>query len=301
MQPTVPKNGTVGKRCKNGGNEMFNLEKNKKGIVKKLTFDKPLERLYIPHDWDVVHEELAKEYGKEPWNYLTVIVRTEQMDEKLWDDPRHAHRSYSTYCSEVEEEARDRARENLFSSKEIEKIFKKYKFPKERYNWEDEEEEENYREIPLDTEIKDAIYDAQVKMHYPAVIEEFKRECLYEEDEETGEEVKVSPKVFEKKWKERQLEIFLPRVDEEVDRALPNTPEPFDTSSYLTQFFFIEKNDKIEWASGSGDGSQTRYDFGLMGHLFATLTKKYQKTIPTYFFKNNAQNEFQYINSTKSH
>lgn len=32
-----------------------------------------------------------------------------------------------------------------------------------------------------------------------------------------------------------------------------------------------------------------------MGHIFATLTKKYNKTIPTYFFKNTKNNDFKYI------
>lgn len=275
---------------------MFNLVKDKKGIVKQLTFNKPLERYYIPFDKGVIHEELAKQFAENNWNYFSVIVKTEQLEEKLWDDPKHAHKSYSVYCSLVQREAIEKAQGHFFSQEEVDQIFEDFQFPKERYNWKDEEKEKTH----LVTEIIDAIYDAQVKMQYPAVIEEFKRECRYEIDEETGDEVKVPKDVFEKRWKKRQLEIFLPRVDEDIRRTLPNTPEPFGGFTLLAQYFFIEKEDKIEWASGSYAGSQTRYDFGLMGHLFATLTKKYNKTIPTYLFKNTKNNEFQYIEEWKT-
>ncbi len=136
-------------------------------------------------------------------------------------------------------------------------------------------------------------------MHYPFIVEEFKRECRYEYDEKLDEEIKLSQKAFEKKWKDRQLEIFLPRVHEDVERVFPNAPEPFGHNNYLAQYFFIEKEAEIEWTYGASSGSMTRYTQGLMGHLFATLTKKYRKSIPTYFFKNTKNNDFQYVQSWK--
>lgn len=281
---------------------MFTFSKNKSGIVSQFSFNKPLEYLHLPCTWEIVHEELAEQYAKMPWKYCAVIVQTEPLEEKLWDDPKHAHRSYDVWCSEVEREARERAQDNYFTPEEIETIFKEHQFPKERYNWEepdDDGEDENWDEKNIETEIKDAIFDAQVKMLYPAVIEEFKKECRYEYDEDSGEEVKVAPHIFAQKWKKRQLEIFLPRVDESVERVLPNAPEPFRHTSFA-QYFFIEKEDKIEWVHGSGIGSQTRYAHGLMGHLFATLTKKYGKSIPTYFFTNTKKNDFKYIQEWSS-
>src|SRR3984885_3417579 len=145
---------------------MFSFTKDKNNNIKKLTFDKPLNHYYIPHDWEIVHEDMAKQFAKMPWNYLTIIVQTEPMAEKLWDDPKHAHISYTTLCSEVEESARRQAGDHFFNDSQIEGIFKKNRFPKNRYNWEAEEGEVD-DEVPIETELKDAIYDAQVKMLYP--------------------------------------------------------------------------------------------------------------------------------------
>jgi hypothetical protein len=280
---------------------MFTFAKDKNNNVTRFEFEKPLEHYYIPHSWELVHEELAEKFASMAWNYRTVIVVTEPMEEKLWDDPKYAHISYSTYCSEVEERARELAREkSFFSDAQIEKIFKKHNFPKERYNWEDDEDDEEDRQMPIVTELKDAIYDAQVKMLYPKIIQEFKDECRYDYDDESGEEVKLAPQAFAKKWKERELEIFLPRVHEESHRAYPNIPSPFGHSTSLGQYFFIESEDKIEWVFGAWIGSSTRYAHGLMGHVFATLTKKYKKTIPTYYFKITNRNEFRYIKQWES-
>lgn len=228
-----------------GSNTMFSLTKDKNNIVKKLTFNKPLHYYYLPNNWDMIHEDMAQQFAKMPWNYATAIVQTEPLAQKLWDDPRHAHISYTTLCSEVEERAREQAGDHFFSDSQIADIFKKNRFPKNRYNWEEEGEVDD--EKPIEIELKDAIYDAQVKMLYPEIVEEFKEECRYEYDEKTEEEVKLAPKAFAKKWKKRQLEIFLPRVDERSQRAFPNTPEPFDHSTSFTQYFFIEKEDKVEW------------------------------------------------------
>ena len=272
---------------------IFTLTKNKNNIIKKLTFDKPLHNYWLPNNWEVTHADMAKQFAKMPWNYTTVIVQTEPLAQKLWDDPRHAHISYSTLCSEVEEMARERARDLFFNDSQIENIFKKNRFPKNRYNWEEEGEVDD--EEPIEIELKDAIYDAQVKMLYPAVVEEFKEECRCEYDEKSEEEVKLAPRAFAKKWKKRQLEIFLPRIHEQSQRAFPNTPEPFGHSTSFAQYFFIEKEDKVEWILGSSIGSQTRYAHGLMGHIFATLTKENNKIIPTYFFKHTKHNDFKYI------
>jgi hypothetical protein len=273
---------------------MLSLIKDKKNIIKQLTFNKPLEHYGLSNNWEVVHEDMARQFAKTPWNYLTVIVETEPLAEKLWDDSRHAHISYTTLCSELEERAREQAEGHFFTESQIENIFKKHQFPKDRYNWEDEEEEYD-KETPIETELKDAIFDAQVKMLYPRIIEEFKEECRYEYDEQLDEEIKLAPRAFAKKWKKQQLEIFLPRVHKHMQRAFPNTPEPFGHFASVAQYFFIEKEDQVEWVFGAGSGSQTRYAHGLMGHVFATLTKKYNKTIPTYFFKNTKNNDFKYI------
>jgi hypothetical protein len=279
---------------------MFILTKDKNNCIKQLTFNKPLHHYWLPNNWEIVHEDMAKQFAKMPWNYMTVIVETEPLAEKLWDDPRHAHISYTTLCSEVEEMARERARDHFFTDSQIESIFKKNRFPKNRYNWEAEEGEVDDEE-PIEIELKDAIYDAQVKMLYPEVVEEFKEECRYEYDDKSDEEVKLAPRAFAKKWKKRQLEIFFPRVHEESQRAFPNTPEPFGHSTSFAQYFFIEKEDKVEWILGSSIGSQTRYAHGLMGHIFATLTKKYKKTIPTYFFKHTKNNDFKFIKEWKTY
>lgn len=278
---------------------MFTFAKDKNNNVTHFEFTKPLEHYYIPHSWNLVHEELAEQFTKASHSYSTVIVATEPLEEKLWDDPKHVHISYSTYCSEMEERARELARESFFTDAQIENIFKKHNFPKERYNWEDDEDEED-REMPIEIELKDGIYDAQVKMLYPKVIEEFKDECRYDYDAETDEEVTLAPKAFAKKWKERGLEIFLPRVHEKSQRTYPNVPSPFGHSASLSQYFFIESEDKIEWVFGASIGSGTRYAHGLMGHVFATLIKKYKKNIPTYYFKINKHNEFKYIKQWKS-
>lgn len=271
---------------------MIQIAKDKNNNIKQLTFNKPLDYYRLSNNWDMVHEDLAKEYAKKPWNYLTVMVEMEPLAEKLWNDPRHAHTSYTVLCSEVEEKARKRMENQFFNESEIEDIFTQHQFPKERYNWEDDEED---RETPIISELKDAIYDAQVKMLYPEVIKEFKEECRYEYDEESDEEVKLTSSAFSKKWKKRQLEIFLPRIYEDSQRVFPNAPEPFGHFCSFCQYFFIEKENKIEWIFGSSSGSQTRYAHGLMGHIFATLTKKYKKTIPTYLFKHTTNNDFKFV------
>jgi len=273
---------------------MFTFSKNKNGIISKFSFIKPLDYFHILSSWEVVHEELAEQFAKMPWNYLTAIVQTETLAEGLWNDPKHAHSTYEVWCSEVEEEARKRVQGKYFTPEEIENIFKEKQLPKVRYNWEEEDSDEELDEENIETQIKDAIFDAQIKMLYPEVVKEFKEECLYEYEEESGESVKLAPRAFAQKWEKRQLEIFLPRAHESVERVFPHTPEPFGGSSF-SQYYFIEKEDKIEWVSGSGRGSQTRYTHGLMGHLFATLTKKHNKVIPTYCFKNTNKNDFKYI------
>lgn len=270
-------------------NQMFTLLKEKNGNVRQLTFKKTLEYFHVPHEWKLVHEELAEEYAKMPWNYLTVIIETESLDERLWDDPKHTLITNEIWCCEVELEARKRAQNHFFTSEEIENIFKENQFPQTRYNWKEEDCKERIK-----TELEDAIYEAQVKMLYPEIVEEFKRECRYEYDEDQEEEIKLSSHAFAKKWKKRHLEIFLPRVHQNAKRVFPNTPEPFGHSSFA-QYFLIEKEHKIEWVYGASSGSYTRYAHGLMGHLFATLTKKYNKTIPTYYFKNTKKNDFKYI------
>ena len=43
---------------------MLSFTKSKNGLIRDLTFNKPLNYFHMPHHWEIEHEKLAQEYAQ---------------------------------------------------------------------------------------------------------------------------------------------------------------------------------------------------------------------------------------------
>ena len=157
----------------------------------------------------------------------------------------------------------------------------------------------------------DKVYHTQVKLLEFELLENYKRTAKYKVDQETGEYVEdengelieLSEDEWLQAWDALILELTMPRTIIEYKRKYNYMPEPYchwDYRNFWQQYFFIEDgNDNLYACGGTGSSSQREIN-GLMTHTFATLTKQYNKQIPTLIYEYNEHNEFILINSYES-
>ena len=229
------------------------------------------------------HDDIAHECEETACSL--VICVTHPLTKALESDPRHVHIENLVLCGEVEATARERLMHHDFRLKEL-----ATQFSQDRFNWKDDD-----TPISLQSELHDAIVQAQICQMYPQIVDEFREECKYEYDEDRDEEVRISDEAFAQKWEQRSLEIFLPRMSERRERMFPNAPKPFCWSSAaLEQWFFVDRGDAIEYDRGNARGSGGRFTNGLMGHAFAVLASRGSE-IPTYYVEHTPTNDLHLV------
>ena len=224
------------------------------------------------------HEESVERFVERGTTCLSIVISRERLDEDLYDDPKYNRRTTEILCSIMEENARKvLSSHNYFSDDRIKELADKYDIETSGANHEVKEPWKHW------SKLKDAFFDAQVKVLYTEIIDKFKRQ--FEEDEEA-----------EGTWEEVNLRILLPRTIVRSERVY-NIPRPFnfwDERDGWAQFYLAKSPHKnqILYSKGSSCGSSSRYNHGYWAHVFASYTER-GNVIPTLRLFYNRRNELE--------
>jgi hypothetical protein len=183
--------------------------------------------------------------------------------------------------SEVRREAQRRLTNRYFSDEQCDALLKQFDLPQWKKNYGDDLEESNRR---FKIEINDAILSAQEQMVVFDTLEELREQCRWDYDEEKDEERKRSDEEFQREWDRSKLEKVMPGIIPVYERVYA-MPEPFrhwDSRNRFQQWYFIQRDNKIEYHQGGSGSSQQREKQGRYGHVFAVLSSHHNMRIPTY-------------------
>jgi hypothetical protein len=279
---------------------MIVIKKNNKNIISDLTFEKPLDYYTSASSfWKVDHDKILKDVASKCSSFASVIISIQNLNDSLWDDPTHMHKTNYLLVSEVREEARRRMQNHYYNDEELKCIFSEFELPDWNVNYGEKKEEEDRK---FKIEIEDAIFEAQEFQLFHDIVNEFKEGCHWKYDEEKDKEIKLSKKDFLKKWEKEKLRIFMPRVRTEYKRVY-HMPKPFshwDHRNLFQQWYFFEGVGKIYYAQGGSGSSGQREHQGRFAHVFATLEKIYKKKLPTYCLSYNSRNQLCFIRKYNS-
>lgn len=279
---------------------MIQIKCKNQNVVDEVLFSKPLDYEWnLSGDDKLNHETMAKYFAENKCKCASIIITIQHLNNSLYDDPNHMHKTNHLMCSIVEEEARERSLNRYYNGEELQKIIEKYELPKWAVNFGDNQEEENKK---FRVELEDAIFEAQKNQHYCEIINEYMEMCRYDYNEETEEDTKRTDDQFQKAWTQEKEKIFMPRYRTRYDRVY-HMPDPFchwDYRNPFQQYYFIELDNVIYWTKGGTGSSGQREHHGRYAHTFAMLEHNYKYTIPTYCFLYDEMNIFRHVKDYKT-
>ena len=269
----------------------FNSSETDNGLreITSVSFDKKISRINSRNlgadDWGAVdHDLVAQKLIDQGATLYSVILFTEHLEDELYDDPNYCSRSHDTYQPAYYrdlynnfERNRDRLKEIIWDDKKefpyslhdrAEAVIKKWNLPDYAATAATEDENLKYR-----MELKDNISEAFVMME---LLEAFKwhKEML----EEEHEELELSEEEKRIAIEKEMFEYVMPRVETRYERK-NSLPYPFAVTRIVTQYYFMEYEDAIDYSEGCSIGSSLREDHGRMAHAF--MVADGHKSIPT--------------------
>ena len=260
--------------------------------VTNITFAAALDREYHrPSSFDAVdHEEIAEELSSSAKGFASVIIVCQRLKDSLWDDPEHMHIKNDIVVSEVQREARTRLMNRYYSQDELQELIEKFELKTWKQNYGSDKEDEDHK---FKIAVEDALFQQQELLAMFDVMGELREQCWWDYDEDTDEERKRTEEEFQAEWDRVKVEKTVPGVWSTYDRVYA-MPTPFDHWDYRNRFqqwYFIHTDTGIGYRRGGSGSSGQREDQGRYAHVFATLTTKFGKSIPTYILEYTETNE----------
>jgi hypothetical protein len=261
-----------------------------------ITFDRPLEaKGHRPGSFDRVdHEAIAKDIADAGYTVASVVVVCQDLRQELRDNPKYMHITNDIGISQVQFEARKRLMNKPMGQEEVQGLIAKFELPTWKKNYGEDRDEADGQ---FKTQLLDAIFEAQEQIGIFEIMEELKRECRWDYDEETDEERERSEEEAQREWEQIRLEQVMPQVLTEFERVY-RLPEPFcfwDPRNRFQQWYFVQKPDVVEYYQGGSGSSQQRETQGRYAHTFATLSRRFGKKIPTTVLRYTGENKLQLV------
>lgn len=284
---------------------MIKVKMTNSNLVQDITFDKSLDYLSEHQEEfsNYKHETIANAYAEKGYKVGSVLIGKEILSEKLWDDPRHCHHTNNIIISKVQEEARRRFTNNYYNHDELVATMTKYGIHAWETNYKVGEEKKN-SDHKFKFQLEDFMFKAQEEMLYPEIVKDLTKhtkykldDCGYLLEDEDGGFIAVDEVTAKQQYQDELEKIFMPRVQTVYDRVI-HMPKPFDywdARNNFQQYFLVDKGKALYHTHGGSGSSKQREHQGRYAHVFATLEKDYEYTIPTYTFHYNSNNKMVFL------
>ena len=275
--------------------------------IKNLTqnsdkvMNKELIHSYInyPKLDQVTHESFAKSLYKEGICCYSILMISELLDGDLNEDSKFMKRTNDIIVPRAIEASRQKLTNKWYSKEKINNLLNKYDLPLKADNF--SEDEKTHREHVL--KLEDGIFEMQQQIEMFNYLNEIKEDCKLEYDEDGNFVRELSDKEAEQVFLKVLEEELMPRVWLKYERVY-NLPHPlniWDRRNMFQQWFFIERENSIQFTRGGSGGSLQRHLLGLYSHTFAYLEKEYNQKCPTGVWKYNSKNETELFKEYSSH
>lgn len=232
------------------------------------------------------HGHLASQLLERGYDLCSVVVFSESLRPELQSDPRFCRVEHHVEASPLDVKLRQATLSLLPDPRQMGQILKEKKYPILRSNACSPGDPENrkYRH-----QLEKQVFRAVRMMHFAKLFLEEKLKAEMEERSRGGD--------FKERVRQRLFSGLLPSIRTEVIRSYDAMPAEFrewDRGAEWQQWYFCEKQERVDYVIG-GPGTSTRQDnHGRWAHVFATLAARNYE-VPTHVFKYTADNRFQFV------
>jgi len=252
--------------------------------------------MYTPL-WEVDdHNILAEKYKDK--KCVSVIVFHKRLKDELYDDPKHMLKTNKLLLNQITQDAIKKIGNNWWSQDYIQTLISQHNIPLWASNDSTEKENNAFKQ-----KVFDEIYQSQILIESIKLLDQYKiaiEHKFNEDDEEycydeNDDPILLSEDEYNQLLEKKLLDWCMPKLMIEYSRNYNHAPEPFnhwDNRNFWQQYFFIENDNGDSYVQGGMASSGQRENQGRFAHTFATLTKKYNKTIPTILHVYDENNVF---------
>lgn len=262
--------------------------------------NKTLNSNYIgyPKLDQLTHENLAKSLHDEEACCYSIIVVSDSLDNNFCEDSNYMKRTNNIIISKALEDIRKKITNKWYDKEKINHLLNKYKIPLNADNYTDEKVHRKYL-----SNLEDGVLEMQQQIELFNYLTDLKEACRWKYDEEGWEIGELSKEEAEELFKQSLEEVLMPRVYSTYERIydLPYPLNSWDQRNIFQHWFFIEKENDIQFVRGGSGGSMQRHLLGLYSHAFAYLENKYNQKCPTGIWKYNSKNKMELYEEFSTH